>query len=212
MAGRNTARIRTLIAWFGADTRGTTAVLFAMIATPVLGLGLAGLDYARALGTKAAIQNAADSAATAGAQMLGASHSEIEEAVRGYLRANLPTDRRDLDFVLSFAPDETALTIKIDTTVSTSILGIVGVKAISVRVATTINRPAVDLDVRPAHRGVAPELPDDASKRLPALVRSIPPDQLREAEAAARKILQELQSGGGTADVERLLRELGQLR
>jgi len=64
--------------------------------------------------------------------MLGAPHTEIERAVRGYLRTNLPEDRRDLDFMLTFAPEDTALTIKMDTTVPTSILGIVGVSELAV--------------------------------------------------------------------------------
>ncbi|MGB4867264.1 MAG: pilus assembly protein TadG-related protein [Hyphomicrobium sp.] len=214
MNASHLSRLRVLAGRFVCDTRGTTAVLFAMLAVPVLGLGLAGLDYARAQGTRSDIQSAADAAATAGARMLGAPHTEIERAVRGYLRTNLPEDRRDLDFMLTFAPEDTALTIKMDTTVPTSILGIVGVSELAVQVETTVEKPTLVIEPPAPHRGVTPDLPlpDDLPAAIPDLVRSIPPDQLREAEAAARDIMRELERSGGSADVEQLLRGLGRLR
>lgn len=192
-------RMCAAVSSFQTDARGTTAVLFAMLAVPVLGLGLAGLDYSRAHGTKSAIQNAADAAANAGAQMLGSPQSEVEAAIRGYLRANLPNDRRDLPFALTFAPDDRALTLKIDTRVPTSILGIVGVNAIDVHVETTVER-----HIAPEpHRGVAPEIPEEIAKELPGIT----PHQLEDAEAAARQILEALQRDGD-AEVEKLLRQM----
>lgn len=187
---------------FQTDARGTTAVLFAMIAVPVLGLGLAGLDYSRAYGTKSAIQNAVDAAANAGAQMLGTPRSEVETAIRGYLQSNLPGSHRDLPFALTFAPDDRALTLKIDTSVPTSILGIVGVSALDVHVETTVERHIEPEEPAP-HRSVAPELPDEIAKQLPGIT----PRQLQDAEAAARQILEALQRNGD-AEIEQLLRQM----
>ena len=187
---------------FLTDARGTTAVLFAMIAVPVLGLGLAGLDYSRAYGTKSAIQNAADAAANAGAQMLGTPRSEVETAIRGYLQSNLPGSHRDLPFALTFAPDDRALTLKIDTRVRTSILSIVGVNALDVHAETTVERHIAPETIAP-HRGVAPQIPEEIAKQLPGIT----PQQLKDAEVAARRILEALQNDGD-AEVESLLRQL----
>lgn len=200
--------LRAALHRFSRDTRGATAVLFAMLAVPVLGLGLAALDFSRAQGTKSDIQAAADAAAQAGGQMLGLPHNEIEDAVRGYMRTNLPDGSHDLDFVLTFAPDDQALTLKVDTAVPTSILGIVGMTSLDVHVESTVERPTLVIEKSAPHRGVAPEVPEAITKRM----REIPPQQLREAEAAARQILQEIERQGGNAEVERLLRSLGQLR
>lgn len=188
---------------FSDDARGAAAIVFAMLAVPVLGLSLAALDFSRAQGTKTEIQNAADAAAGAGAQMLGLPHTEIEDAVRGYMRSNLPDNRRDLDFVLTFAPDDQSLTLKIDTQVPTSILGIVGVTTIAVHVESTVERPAI-VPEAPAHRGVVPDVPDVIAQPLPR--------HLQQVEAAVRKILERLEHQGKTAEVEQLLRSLGQLR
>ena len=199
-----------LVRRFAADARGTTAIIFAMLAVSVLGLGLAGLDFSRAQGTKSKIQSALDAAATAGAQMLGAPHSEIENAVRGYLRTNLPADRRELGFVLTFATDDTSLTIKTDTSVPTSILGIVGLTELAVHVEATADKPALIKVQPPAHRGITPDLPSEIQSQFPGLARSIPPEQLREAEAAARQILRELERAGSTAEIANVLRGLSQ--
>lgn len=205
---RSTRRyFSTALRLFRDDARGAAAIVFAMLAVPVLGLSLAALDFSRAQGTKAEIQNAADTAAGAGAHMLGLPHSEIEDAVRGYMRSNLPDNRRDLDFILTFAPDDRSLTLKIDTQVPTSILGIVGVTALAVHVESTVERPTIVPDA-PAHRGVAPETPGAIAQQLP----NVTPRQLQEAEAAARQLLQDIERRGGGVEVEQLLRSLGRLR
>lgn len=197
---------------FRDDARGATAILFAILAVPVLGLGLAAVDFARAQGSKASIQDAADSAARAGANMLGAPHSDIEDAVRGYLKANLPKDRNELPFDLSFAAEDKALTIKMNTKVPTTILGIIGVNDVVVAVESTAERPDPLKELTAPMRGVAPELPPEISKQLPGLDRHISPAELRDAEVMAKQLLSELERHGGTAEVEKLLRSLKDLR
>jgi Flp pilus assembly protein TadG len=199
------------IAAFSSDTRGAIAPLFALMAVPLLGLGLAALDYARTQGTKAAIETAADAAAVAGAKMLGAPHSEIEDAVRGYLKTNLPGNRKGLPYVLTFTPDDTALTIKMNTTVPTSILGIVGVSEMAVAVETTVERPTLVPDASPLRGGVAPELPPQISINRPANIQPTAAD-IRQAEQQVRQILEEIQQSGGSPEVDRILRALDRRR
>lgn len=193
----NTTRVA--LRRFAADMRGATAVVFAMLAVPVLGLGLAALDYARAHSTRNAMQVAADTAAIAGAKMLGQPHSEIEDTVRGYMRSNLPDDRRDLDFTLIFAPDDQALTLKAGTEVPTSILGIVGMRTLAVNVESTVERPAILPE-----KLEAPRHPEPGAQPLPR--------HLEQVEAEARRILERLERDGRAGEVEQLLRSLGQMR
>ena len=175
-----------------------------MLAVPVLGLGLAALDYARAHSTKTALQTAADTAAVAGAKMLGLPHQDIETAVRGYMQSNLPDDRRDLDFILVFAPDDLALTVKADVDVPTTILGIVGHKTLAVHVESTVERPSVMPETIDPPSAVAPEPPGVIAQPLPR--------HLQQVEAAARRIPERLERDGSTAEVEQLLRSLRQTR
>jgi Putative Flp pilus-assembly TadE/G-like len=212
MASVRHSGVRSTLERFNDCERGVTAIMFALIAVPVLGLSLAAFDYARAQGSKAAIQDAADAASRAGANMLGAPHSDIEDAIRGYLKTNLPKDREDLPFALTFAPEDQALTIKLATTVRTSILGIVGVPEFAVAVESTAVRPQPLPIAAPPSGGVTPELPADVASRIPGLDRHISPSELREAEAVAQRILSELERHGGGAEVEKLLRGLKELR
>lgn len=208
MTGKLHDWIRDRLLQFRDDARGATAILFAMLAVPVFALGLAAIDYARVQGSKTAIQDAADAAARAGANMLGAPHSEIEDAVRGYLRTNLPKDRTELPFVLTFAPEDTALTVKLNTTVPTSMLGIVGVNEFAVAVESTAERPDPVKELMAPHRGVTPELPPEIAKQVPGLDRHVSPDDLRQAQQLAQQIMQQLEQSGGGAEVEQLLRGL----
>lgn len=193
---------------FRDDARGVTAILFAAIALPLLGLGLAAIDYARAQGVKSAIQDAADSAARAGAAMLGGPHGEIEDAVRGYLKTNLPTNRSELPFSLTFGPDDTSLTVKMKTNVPATMLNIVGVKHFDVAIESTAERPVLLPVASPPHRGVTPELPPDIGRQLSQFGREVSAEDLKRAEEIARQLLQEVERTGG-ADVQQLLRSLG---
>ncbi len=204
------ARLRALIADFRDDSCGVTAILFAAVAVPVLGLGLAAIDFGRAQTTKTEIQSAADSAASAGAKLLGHPRSEIEATIRGFLRTNLPANRREMDFVLIFGPDDTSLTVRLNSSVPTSILGIVGVKELDIAVESRADKPDPIKQLQSPHRGVVPELPPAFSngKGLDGMTA----DDLKQAEQQARRILDELQRSGGDREVQELLRGLSQLR
>jgi Putative Flp pilus-assembly TadE/G-like len=203
---KSATAIKTLTA-FSADSRGTTAILFALLAVPIFCMALVGLDLSRAEGVKSAITSAADSAAKAGAKMLGAPHDQVEGVVRAFLSANLPPDKKDLPYVLTFAADDTALTIKIDTSVKTSMFAIAGIKKLDIAVESTGKRPELAQILQPAHRGIDPDI-----AYRPALNRAPNAREMREAEAEVRAMLEELKRSGGSPDVDRLLRVLGNSR
>lgn len=202
----STPAMKTLTA-FSADARGTTAILFALLAVPIFCMALVGMDLSRAEATKSAIISAADSAAKAGAKMLGAPHDQVEDVIRAFLRTNLPPDKKDLAYVLTFAADDTALTIKIDTSVKTSMFAIAGIKKLDIAVESTVQRPALVQIPQPRHRGIDPDIAD-----RPVLNRAPNAREMREAEAEVRAMLEELKRSGGSPDVDRLLRVFGNSR
>ena len=61
------ARSSSKLTAFAKETRGATAVLFALLAVPVFGIGMAAIDYGIALTSKNKFQDAADAATNAGA-------------------------------------------------------------------------------------------------------------------------------------------------
>lgn len=191
---------------FSDDTRGVTAVLFALMAVPLLSLVLIAIDFSRAEDARAAITHAADTAAENGAKMLGSPHDQIEDAVRGYMRTNLPAGRQDLDYTLTIASDDTSLTITVDTSIPATMFGIAGIKSMAINVARTAQRPE-PVKVQPSHHGVAPEIAG-----LPTLDREPNERELREAQAQVREMLDELKRAGGAEEVERLMRTLADER
>jgi Flp pilus assembly pilin Flp len=197
--------IKTLKA-FNADTRGATAVLFALLAVPIFCMALVGLDLSRAEAAKANITSAVDSAAAAGAQLLGAPHDQIEDVVRAYMQTNLPPDKRDVPYVLTFANDDTALTIKLETSVKTSMFAIAGIKRMDIAVESTMYR-AAPRRLQPTYRDVDSDIADG-----PVYNRAPTERELREAEAELRAMLEQLRGSGRSAEVDEALRAFRNLR
>ena len=198
------ARSRSKLAAFSKETRGATAVLFALLAVPVFGIGMAAIDYGIALTSKNKFQDAADAATNAGAKLLGQPHDVIEAAVRAYLKANLPSDHKEVEFALTFTSDDKSLSVKINDTVPTTILGIVGVKAINVAVESTATRPDPIPELGGPSHGIAPELPPELARSL-GQGRTPTPNELRQAEEQAKQILESLEKSDSSGDVRRLL-------
>ncbi len=72
------------------DRSGATALTFALLLVPIMGMTGLAVDYSRATNDRSRLQNAADSAALAGASIYtGANAAAAEARARAYLRANL---------------------------------------------------------------------------------------------------------------------------
>lgn len=201
------AHIRSCLTGFVDDTRGATAILFALLAVPVLGLSMAAIDYGRAQTAKNLFQDAADAATTAGAKMLGEPHDVVEGAIRAYLKANLPADHKSVEFAVTFADDDKSVSVKINDTVPTTILGIVGVKQFDVAIESTGSRPDPLPSVTAPSHSVAPEIPLPLAQ-LPILNRPPEPEDMRKAEQQVRAVLEEIEKSDAPPEVRRLLRIL----
>lgn len=86
---------------FLKDRSGATAVTFALMLVPLVGMTGLAVDYTRATTDRSRLQGAADSAALAGASVFtGANASAAESAARAYLKGNLgaEADRLQIGF------------------------------------------------------------------------------------------------------------------
>ena len=89
------------ISTFLRDRSGATAVTFALMLVPLLGMTGLAVDYTRASSDRSRLQGVADSAALAGASVFtGANKSAAEASARAYLRGNLgaEADRLEVGF------------------------------------------------------------------------------------------------------------------
>lgn len=195
---------------FRRDDRGATAILFALIFVPVLCMALTAIDYGRAYYARNKLQAAADSAVSAGVKMLGMPHEAVGETVLAFLKANTRQDRKLPPYEVVIAPNDTALTVRIKDSIATTAAGIVGIPQLAIAVESTAARPAPVLVPDRGEAGptgdAQPALPPN-----PALDRAPTPEEMRNAEAAVRDVLEDLERNGG-GDVRDLLRALRQQR
>ena len=192
------ASMTKVLAQFRRDARGVTAPLFALIFIPVLGLALTAIDTGRVYYARNKLQAAVDSAAAVGAKQLGISHDTLREQVTSYLTGNLAGYAAALPHhEIVIADNDTALTVRMNDSIATTVAGIVGIPRLGFKVESTVERPAPV--VVPVPAGEAPGL--DASAIADELAKAgLTPadaapsaDDLKEAEEALREILKSLE-------------------
>jgi len=122
---------------FATDERGTVAVIFALVALPLLSVLSLAIDYGRATHVQSTLQNATDAAAGAAIRLAGAETDTIRDSFAANFRANLPTDLKQTPFQLVVDKDKGTVQAKVETKVATSLIGIVGISSLDVVVETT---------------------------------------------------------------------------
>lgn len=97
---------------FLKDRRGATAVTFGLMLVPILGMTGLAVDYTRASSDRSRLQNAADSAALAGASVFtGANVQAAQDRATAYLRANLGAEADNV--TMSFSADNQLVNVGI---------------------------------------------------------------------------------------------------
>jgi Flp pilus assembly protein TadG len=134
-------RISNALRVFRAAEEGNVAVIFSLALIPIMGAMGAAVDYSRASTTKSAVQQALDVALLAGAKDGSSSWQSVATNVfksnLGSKVASLPTP--------SFGKDSgTVYTGSVSTTVTTSVLGVMGIN--SVPVSASGKATAADAD------------------------------------------------------------------
>lgn len=97
---------------FLKDRRGATAVTFGLMLVPILGMTGLAVDYTRASSDRSRLQNAADSAALAGASVFtGANVQAAQDRATAYLRANLGAEADNV--TMSFSAENQLVNVGI---------------------------------------------------------------------------------------------------
>jgi|CXWK01.1.fsa_nt_gi Flp pilus assembly protein TadG len=198
----------TSLSRFGRDERGATAILFALMVTPILCISLAALDYTTAYSRQNKLQDTADAATNAAAKLLGGPHSEIEKTVRAYMQANLPAENNTYSYTLSFAPEDKALTMHVNDKVPTSIMKMAGIKEVDIYVESTAERQTPTDDGQGNRRMMSPDAEETFQKTLKNGYQGSE-REMREAEEAMRQVIRELEQSGAEAQIRDLLSQFG---
>lgn len=146
---------------------GNVAILFGLLATPVIALMGAGIDYSLAARDRSLMQGAIDAGALAGVRLLGVrSEREARAQAEAYVRANLPARLQGERLDIEIVNEGRAMRLTMSRDVPTSMLNIIGLGAIPVAATITANAP-------PPRRVIEPLRPVTASARWRPTARSM---------------------------------------
>lgn len=218
----------------GADN-GSIAIIFAAVMIPVMGIVAAAIDFGRAAKVRSSLQTAASAAAQSGSMHLGEGRDAVERQVRSMLTANLPPHLAGLPHRLAVASDLSSVEVVMETTVPTTLMGVLGVAELPVEATGFATRPrpapaqadqiaGAGADGAPGNAvieravdallgGSMPSSPNGAEHPiLPSLHNTA---DLEQMARQATNQLRDLQDGlppEAAAEVERMLRQLGQMQ
>lgn len=118
------------------DESGAIAILFALLLMPMLGMTLTAIDYGRAIRLESHLQQAVDGAAAAAVHKLGQDYSVVQSTARQHLDAQLPDHLKGMDFSLEIAPQNKAVEVRVESSISTSLIGLLGLDKFTVRASS----------------------------------------------------------------------------
>lgn len=137
-----------LSAW-ADDRAGNVATLFAMVLVPVSLLAGGAIDFNQAMNARSRLADALDAAALAVATQPGLDAAAADQAALDFIRANYP--ERDVGAVqnVSVWLDNETGTVRIsgESRVSTTLLGLMGMDAITVRWQTEVQQARQNLEL-----------------------------------------------------------------
>lgn len=121
---------------FLKDTRGNIAMMFGILAIPLIATTGAAVDYSRAYEQRMIVQDALDAAALAANRLIGfGSAEEIRAEAEAFFQSNV-AGRLDLDHDFNIVIDGGTVTLTTRLKVPTKFLGLVGIKDIGFQVTS----------------------------------------------------------------------------
>jgi Flp pilus assembly protein TadG len=127
---------------FLKDRRGVTALTFALLLVPIMGMTGLVVDYSIASNERSKLQDAADAAALAGASIFtGANASAAEARARAYLKANLGAEADTIAVTFKFDAKNHNVTANLSGQTSTMFMHLLNQNNVSVGVTSTALAP-----------------------------------------------------------------------
>lgn len=151
------------------DEGGAIAIMFALLLLPMLGLTLTAIDYGRAIRLESRLQTAVDSATSAAVHKIVLGPAEVQATARQHLDQQLPDDLKGMPFELSIDEKQGSVDVRVETTIQTSLIGLLGLSQFTVRAASQahaarasnkVAKQLESIDTRGVNRDVARALED----------------------------------------------------
>lgn len=139
--------IRSLLLGMARDRRGTTAIIFAIMVIPTMSLVGAALDFTHAFRLKQSMTNAIDAAALAAGSALDLTNAQRTELAESYVQANLSQGASETVGAPTVTITDKTITVSIDATIDTAMLGVVGIDTISVQATNEVKLSDTKLEV-----------------------------------------------------------------
>lgn len=158
--------IRRVIASFKKSDEGSVAIIFALVLIPILGITATAIDYGRASRVKSALTRAADAAVLEVSTMMHRPDDVIEDEIRRQLDANLPADLKGIEFQMHIPSNRSSVEIKMETSVKTTIAGVMGIMALDLAVTAKADRVT-----HPTNGKITPEMARQMEKQLRRLIQ-----------------------------------------
>jgi Flp pilus assembly protein TadG len=126
---------------FLKDRSGATAVTFGLLLVPLLGMTGLAVDYSLASNERSKLQNAADSAALAGASIfIGTNSAQAEARARAYLKANLGEQAANA-VTINFKADKQLVTVSLNGQSGTTFMRVLNKNSVPIGVTATALAP-----------------------------------------------------------------------
>jgi Flp pilus assembly protein TadG len=131
-----TRRIAKSLKSFAANQNGTTSIFFALSAIPLFVAAGAAIDVARYNDAQMEVQTALDTAALAGASILGASDTERQNVATETFKQNIDPL---LEYKTKFEVKDGFFSARAEADMPTSFMAVVGYKSMAVSADTEVN-------------------------------------------------------------------------
>lgn len=125
---------------FLRDKRGATALTFGLLLVPLMGMTGLALDYTVASNERVNLQNAADTAALAGASVFtGGNAQAAEDRARAFLRANLGAKASTVS--VNFSAKDQKVTVNLGGQTNTLFMSLLNQNSVQIGVTSTALAP-----------------------------------------------------------------------
>ena len=132
-----------------SDQRGAVAVIFGIMAIPVMGLVGASLDYSRAANVQTQLQGAIDAAVLSTAQMRDLTDEQIEQELRAQIMSMVDgahgADGLTID--VSRNNEDSLLDISASMDIETSLLSLIGIRDITIAAGAAVGTEVAAMEV-----------------------------------------------------------------
>jgi len=133
---------------FARSNNGSTAIIFALSMIPVLAVGGAGIDLARAMMVKARLSSALDAAALAVGKTSGLTTPQIQALAQKYFDANYPSGTSlGTHDAVAVTVNGPSISLRVNGTVPTTLLKLVHFDQLHLGVRNTVTRNTTNVEV-----------------------------------------------------------------